>query len=232
MNTDLVNYREYRESDYSFCEALVSDAWSFDSNFRPQALADIGKYLYTMGSVAGSNFRQVAEINGSVVGFIFGYNEKLPLQKHRLQSLSSRFTIFLRLVFMRGFPFNKKRQFLNALSVHEINRTALLKRGASEIILFVVNPLHQGKGIGKQLFYDFRDFCKKNEIPSIIVETNKRGASSFYERVGFQLKGEFDSPLHDYATPNGQACLYEYQFYGTGVSVIDLVKKRKATPTG
>jgi len=44
----------------------------------------------------------------------------------------------------------------------------------------------------------------------IQVETNKNGACSYYEKLGFTLVSHFDSPLHELGTPGGQACIYEY----------------------
>ncbi len=203
-------HREYRDSDYSDCETLVDNAWGFERNFHPRELAVLGKYLYTMGSVASSNYRMVAEHNNEVVGFIFGYNERIPLPKHQLQKFSSKLAIFKRLLFMKAMKFREKLDFLDSMGIHEKNRAALLERGKSEIVLFVVHPAFHGRGIGKKLFEEFRSFCEKSKVESIIVETNKLGAASFYERIGFKLKGDFDSPLHNYVTKNGQACLYEY----------------------
>ena len=205
-----VTYRDYRESDYAYCEALVNNAWEFEKNLHPLELAVLGKYLYTMGSVAMSNYRIVAEHNNDVIGFIFGYNERVPLPKHELRKFTSNLVILRRILFMKGMTLREKFDFLNAIGTHEKNRTALLKRGTSEIILFVVHPAFHGRGIGKKLFEGFRSFCEKSRVESIIVETNKLGAASFYERIGFKLKGDFDSPLHSYVTKNGQACLYEY----------------------
>lgn len=210
MNDQSITYREYRDGDYSACESLVANAWKFDDIFSPQALADMAKFLYTMGSVAGSNFRLVAEAGNTVIGFIFGFNEAIPLQKHEIHKVSSRICILIRLLFMQNWTLKGKRAFLKTLGTHETNRSAVLKRGSSEVMLFVVHPAQQGKGIGKTLFSRFRDFCEKSNVPFVIVETNKLEASSFYERVGFRHLGDFDSPLHRYATPNGQACLYKY----------------------
>lgn len=205
-----LTFREYRDRDYPDCQALVDKAWGFEKHFHPYDLAALGKYLYTMGSVAMSNYRVVAEHDGKVVGFIFGYNEKLPLPKHELRKLSSRLAILKRILFMKGLTFREKLDFLNSMGTHEKNRTVLLKRGKSEIVLFVVHPTFQGQGIGKKLFEGFRFFCEKAKVKSIIVETNKLGAASFYERIGFMRIGDFDSPLHNYVTKNGQACLYEH----------------------
>jgi len=205
-----VSFRGYRNSDYSECETLVDNAWGFERNFHPRELAVLGKYLYTMGSVAMSNYRMVAEHENETIGFIFGYNERIPLPKHELQKFSSKLAIMKRLLFMKAMRFREKLDFLNSMGAHEKNRTTLLKRGKSEIVLFVVHPAFQSRGIGKKLFEGFRSFCEKSKVESIIVETNRLGAASFYEQIEFKLKGDFDSPLHNYVTKNGQACLYEY----------------------
>lgn len=210
MNEEHVTFRQYRNNDYSDCETLVDNAWGFEKHFHPNDLAVLAKYLYTMGSVAMSNYRIVAEHDDKVVGFIFGYNERIPLPKHELSKLSSRLAILKRLLFMKGMVLREKLDFLNAMGTHEKNRTALLKRGKSEIVLFVVHPTFQGRGIGKKLFEGFRIFCEKANVESIVVETNKLGAAGFYERIGFTRIGDFDSPLHSHVTKNGQACLYEY----------------------
>ena len=210
MNERNVAFREYRDNDYSDCEILVGNAWGFENHFRPHELAILGKYLYTMGSVAMSNYRVVAEHDGEVVGFLFGYNERIPLPKHDLRKLSSRLAILKRLLFMTGMALRDKLHFLSAIGTHEKNKSALLKRRKSEIALFVVRATFQGQGIGRKLFEGFRLFCEKSKAESIIVETNRIGAASFYERVGFSLKGDFDSPLHNHVTKGGQACLYEY----------------------
>ena len=77
-------------------------------------------------------------------------------------------------------------------------------------MLFVVGSEYQGQGFGKRLWHRFRTICEESGVSSIIVETNKLGASRFYELLGFSHLGDFDSPLHEYATRGGQACIYEY----------------------
>lgn len=163
-----------------------------------------------MGSVAMSNYHIVAEHESKIIGFIYGYNEHISLPKHELHRLSAKLAIMRRLMFMRTMRFREKVDFLSSIGIHEKNRIALLKRGKSEIVLFVVDPAFRGKGIGKKLFEGFRAFCETSQVESIIVETNRLGAASFYEQIGFKLIGDFDSPLHNCVTKNGQACLYEY----------------------
>ena len=52
--------------------------------------------------------------------------------------------------------------------------------------------------------------CVESGVKSVVVETNKLGASSFYEQIGFIHLANFNSPLHEFATKGGQACIYEY----------------------
>jgi ribosomal protein S18 acetylase RimI-like enzyme len=202
-------HRNYRESDYPQCEALVNQAWGFDDIFAPQALSDLVKYLYTKGSVLGSNYRTVVEVDGKVAGFIFGLNE---FGKKPGNSFLFGLSILWRLMLISSEKPENKQELLSAMKSHEANRTSIVKRGKSEIVLFVVSKEHQGKGFGKQLWSGFKEKCKESGVPSIIVETNKLGASGFYELLGFRHLGNFSSPLHEFATKGGQACMYEYMF--------------------
>ena len=77
-------------------------------------------------------------------------------------------------------------------------------------MLFVIDPQHQGIGSGKHLLTEFIAHCKASGVETIIVETNTEGASTFYEGMGFNLIGYFDSPLHQYVDKEGKACMYEY----------------------
>lgn len=200
--------REYQETDYSECEALVNKAWRFDQLFAAQPLCDLAKCLYTKGSILSSNYRQVVEVDGQVVGFLFGLNEhgKKP-GNHFMFGLK----ILWRFMWIKNEKPNGNLALLSALKVHEQNRTSIHTRGKSEIVLFVVSEEYQGQGLGKRLWNGFKQHCQEGGVPSIFVETNYLGASSFYELLGFRRLGTFYSPLHDVVTPNGQACLYKYE---------------------
>ncbi|NOX91584.1 MAG: GNAT family N-acetyltransferase [Gammaproteobacteria bacterium] len=201
-----VSFRDYIDSDYESCEALVNDAWKFDLHFKPQDLSNVAQYMYTKGSVTGSNFKRVVEIDGKVTGFIFGLNEMSPKpEREALFELK----ILKRIVCIKGMAFRDKKKLLRAINSHELNRSKIAGKGKSEIILFVVDPACQGIGIGKKLLSAFITQCKSSGVKSVIVETNKLGASSFYEGIGFRHMGNFYSPLHEYATKDGQACMYE-----------------------
>lgn len=203
-----VLFRDYRDSDYEGCENLVNNAWKFDDNFRPQELSDVTKCMYTKGSVIGSNYRKVVAINGKIIGFIFGLNEMTSKPK---KEVLFGLSIFWRILCLKGMGVRDKKKLLDAINTHEVNRSKIVGRGKSEIVLFVIDQNYQGVGNGKRLLSEFITHCKNSDVKSIIVETNTLGASSFYEGVGFKHVGDFDSPLHEYAVKSGQACMYEYR---------------------
>jgi len=200
--------RNYESKDYYQCECLVNEAWEFDAHFKPQALASIAKQIYTKGSEINSNYMQVAEIDGHVAGFIFGLNENHPKPK---SDLLFSLKIIVKLILVKPTLPTSRKEILNAFKTHEINRAELVDRGKSEIVLFVVGKKFKGCGLGRKLWSGFLAHCQENSVKSIIVETNQNGAAGFYERLGFELIGYFKSPVHALVTPEGDACMYEYQ---------------------
>jgi ribosomal protein S18 acetylase RimI-like enzyme len=202
-----VIFRNYKIKDYAQCESLVNEAWGFDKNFKPQGLADIAKEIYTKGSEINSNFRRVVEKDGKVVGFIFGLNKKGKNPKGKL--IFGLKTLW-KLLQIKPIQPRTRKELLSAFQVHEENRSKLVGSSNSEIVLFVVSKQYKGRGLGKRLWYEFLSNCQESSVESIIVETNRDGASTFYELLGFKIVGDFESPVHRFASPNGQACMYEF----------------------
>ncbi|WP_442903720.1 GNAT family N-acetyltransferase [Gilvimarinus sp. 1_MG-2023] len=78
----------------------------------------------------------------------------------------------------------------------------------NEAVLLVVKSGYQGSEIGKKLWLRIKKACSADSQEQILVETNKKGAGKFYEKLGFKHYMDFDSPLHKLATPSSQACIY------------------------
>ena len=202
-----INYRRFKKKDYCSCEDLVNDAWGFDKLFKSESLRTIAKYLYTKGSLVSSNYQYVAVHQEVVVGFIFGFNSSLSKDRLSAIGLGLKATIDLN---FKKMDKEEKCNFIDIIKKHQINRAKVISDKNNEIVLFVVSPKFQSKGIGTRLWQGFSDFCSCSSSSSIQVETNKAGASTFYERLGFHHRVDFDSPLHNLATEGGQACIYEY----------------------
>ncbi|MBN2486724.1 MAG: GNAT family N-acetyltransferase [Bacteroidales bacterium] len=202
-----IEIRSFKQHDYDRCEELVNEAWHFDEIIRDKILNKTALRIYTAGGLCSGNMNLVAVDKGRVVGFLFGFNH--------LAKIKPQGRIKLAIEAIISFNFKKmdkleRNKFLQALAVHNKNRTLVEPGKASEICLFVVSQDFRGKNIGTKLWEKFRDACIATGVKRIRVETNKLGASSYYEKQGFIPAGDFDSPLHELATPGGQACMYEY----------------------
>ena len=202
-----INIRNFEQHDYDRCEELVNEAWHFDKIFTDKNLSKIALRIYTKGGLCSGNMNLVAVDQGRVIGFLFGFN--------LLAKTKPRGRIKLALDAIFSFNFKKmdkveRNKFIKAITNHNKNRNIIEPEKASEICLFVVSQEIQGKKVGTKLWEKFRDACIASGVNRIRVETNKLGASSYYEKQGFTLASNFDSPLHALATPGGQACMYEY----------------------
>jgi ribosomal protein S18 acetylase RimI-like enzyme len=194
-------YRNYNQDDYAACEQLVSDAWHFDQLFQPTDLYWFARYVYTCGSITGSNFKKVIEHDGEVIGFIMGRNEKCALKGGSLSLIGLNLRILKRLFTLSGIGFKQKLAFLKKINQHEIARHKIQPRGTSEINLLVIHSDYQKRGIGQHLVHQFIDYCRESAADRIIVEANVVQASKFYKKMGFELIGEFESPLHALTSP-------------------------------
>jgi len=201
-----VVYRKYTRSDYKRCEELVEQVWSLSKVFNTPGLSTIAKLGYTKGSLEMSNYKMVAVADNKVEGFIFGLNEN---KKIFPVNFYFRLSVLWKLFSIKGDK-TERDALLRALKTHKKNRSKIVQRGESEILLFVVSDEFQGKGCGKQLWCGFKDDCVSTGVESIVVSTNKGGASSFYETIGFTHLGDFNSPLHDIAQWQGQPCFYKF----------------------
>lgn len=199
--------RKINRRDYQYCEQLVQKVWHFDSIFESTALREIASLGYTKGSLEGSNFAQVVELNGKVAGFLFGKNDNM---------VHLKFYLFFKIAMLWKlfrFPGDKfpRNELLAALKTHVENRSRVVEQGRSEILLFVVDPDFQGRGVGQLLWASFRDYCVDSGVDSIYVSTNTSEATGFYEHIGFTHLGDFMSPLHEIAQWPGTPCMYEFR---------------------
>jgi ribosomal protein S18 acetylase RimI-like enzyme len=202
-----INIRNFEHHDYDRCEELVNEAWYFDKVFSDKNLSKTALRFYTKAGLCSGNMNLVAVDQGKVVGFLFGLNILAKSKPRGKIKLALDAFISFNVKKMDKIERNK---FIKALTDHHKNRTVIEPGTESEICLFVVSQDLRGKNIGTKLWEKFRDSCITSGVKRIRVETNKLGASSYYEKQGFTLVNNFYSPLHEIATPDGQACMYEY----------------------
>ncbi len=113
--------RQCSDKDYARCEELVNQAWSFDNTFQPKALSAVAKKIYTQGSIDESTYRSVAELDGQVVGLIFGMNEH---QYRKRLHLGLRLSIVWKILRIKESK-PEKKDLITVMAAHEKNRSEL-----------------------------------------------------------------------------------------------------------
>ena len=202
--------RKFRTEDFDKCVEIVNDVWDFDGRFHPAQLSNLFKRVYVGGSLSASNFAIVVVKDIAVKGFLFGKCGSKNLLRSEFSGFKGSLHFLLQLLFVKGVGLKKKFFYLNMMAEHEKNRRKVEPTRENEVNLFAVTPKTQGKGYGRLLMSAFIDYCKSQNINRITLDTDKECNYGFYEHFGFNVKGEFYSPLQkEYSGKSGDSYVYE-----------------------
>ena len=205
--------RDLQHKDISFCIDIINSIWDFDSRFLPQELSNLLKNYYIKGSLGDSNFAVVVTEDFNVRGFLFGRCGRAPCFKTEYSGLLGGFRFLWQLLSVRTVALSRKLHFLRIAYSHERNRKQIPVNKTNEVCLFAIGTSTQGKGYGKQLMNAFIDHCKKENASAVSLETDLSSNFGFYEHFGFELRGEFFSPLQmEYSGSSGKTFVYELRF--------------------
>ena len=194
---DIVSTRAYRDNDRDRCVALSVEAWPKMSAALPGgAAADFWAILVDLAHDY-ADWREVACVSDSVVGFIFGRS---------VRSSSPRESIGFGWRFLSGmYNVARKSSFADMIPVFCACVLSELKiqfknpSCDSEVAFLVVDSEHRGKGVGKRLLRMFIDHARSNGRRSISVYTTDPGCNwGFYEALGFEKAVEFDDDVGTY----------------------------------
>ncbi len=201
--------RPYQDDDYEACCEIVEQAWDFAGHLHPKSVADFGTRLYTIGSLGGSNYAVVVEETGTVVGFLFGRAGRATRSRTPYRGLRGGLRLLGEFISLRGLTTGQKWRWFQAIRRHQINRARLGVRVKDEVTLFAVGKAARGKGYGGELMTSFVNHCRQLGIELIVVETDSDSSYGFYDSFGFEVVGEFDSPMNElFMGSRGRSWLY------------------------
>lgn len=181
-----VEYREFRDQDFSQIVDVMRNTWELSPEMRESALLESEYSL--LGILANMTFSQIAFVDGRPVGILIGTSrdqiqqgekkkqylalrdqKKAEIKKHRLDG-----TAFCHMY----FAFYDK-----------IHDKMLRKTGTSypsELALFVLLQEQRGKGIGRHLFESFAEDLQKKQVSRFYVRTDGMCNYGFYEHMGMK----------------------------------------------
>ena len=182
-------FREVNKNDYSDLKTLINDAWHFEKYINDPNSVEHMLNANMHLALSAQNYTQAAELNGKVVGFIYGRVDGRRIPPKNLAHLPHILFHGACLLLKSHRERKLIRGFLNLVRVyiklHKNTRTEY----DGELVFFVVSSKCRGKGIGKQLLNNYLDYCRQNSVKNIYVYTDTNCNYNFYDFNGFNPKG-------------------------------------------
>ena len=206
-----VIYRDLNTKDYEKIKELIKDAFQFENFIKEPKLLEMSLDMYLQETLATTSFYKVAEKDGNVIGFIFGYANK---DENNMGTFEYK-------------PNLDEKEITSLMQIDE-NKSALedfekisiayknLIKGCEEnfqggINLFVVSPESRGLGVGKTLINSLYSYMKDQAVNSMYLFTDTRCNYGFYDSQNFKRIKESPVSFNSLDT-NLTAFLYEYKF--------------------
>jgi ribosomal protein S18 acetylase RimI-like enzyme len=193
-----LDFRAFRGDDAPECSQFAAEAWPILSALVPAE--DVVKFMraYVEVSRLASTWREVARISERVVGFLFG---RINADYTRITVLKAFFfclIIGVKVILGRyghlARPLTFLKKFMRATL--KVQRNA--PRSDAEVVLFVVDSKHRGKGIGTALMDRFVSAAKDKKTKVIMLSTDPLSNWKFYEKYGFKRYSTFEDDLNSY----------------------------------
>ena len=168
------------EKDFSELTAMIMEAWPEVLNAsEPEKVRTARAATYLQHNLLHADFALKAVEQDVIAGFIIGRTEGDE----------------------RVFPEEMTRARMHqAMSItgekKEIpDEEDPLKKGMSpdhdsEVMLLIVSPSFQGRGIGRKLVEAYVDFCTEKGRKAVYLVTDTLCGFGFYEKLGFRKEGE------------------------------------------
>ncbi|WP_420348211.1 GNAT family N-acetyltransferase [Pelagibius sp.] len=192
-NKNTPQLRSFRFTDLPKCYEIVALSFGVSERVSPHILANFLAKLYVESSVIESSKAFGLEVDGEVVGFLFGRLPDEPLFQGRYSGFFGKLTMVGELLFLKGVSLVSKWTWLKNVIEHDRRSPDL---GAKcEVTLFAISPAAQGLGGGRILLEAFIDHCVTNDQSDLYLETDTSSNFRFYKHLGFKHIDSFNSPI-------------------------------------
>ncbi len=197
-----VSFRTYKRVDKNICCEMMRNTWMYE-RFFPNTKNPMNLYKFMLSNyLYESDYTEIAvsldeNNNETVLGFLFGQTKNISLGKKILHFL---FMVKVSVLWLLGAYGNRTDilELLKKMKEDEEVMFADISADDAHMHLFFTEEQARGLGIGKQLLVHFEDYCKKNDISSIVLITDTDCNYGFYDHIGFERikeqKGCFGVP--------------------------------------
>lgn len=190
-------FRQFGADDMDACSRLAWDAWVAGSDKNDEFANPLVMEGYVRTFLVRSNWAEVAHDSHGVFGLLFGRIGSLK-DKAGSGPLASK------LGMIPQFLFGIHGQQVSPIVIWHFFLTELkvlmnMPRSDAEVNLIIVDPKHQGMGLGKKLMERFIGAAKDARCRLVTLYTDDQASNwRFYEVIGFRRVATFHDGLTSY----------------------------------
>ncbi len=180
-----ITYRSFENKDINALIELCNLAWSFKDYTTNETTRKALVKTDAYGALMGSNYSIIAYENDNPAGILIGQNKHFlnifRKLKYRLMFWGSLF----KLMFIHKDAKDALNNFRKIDRSYQKLYKKMNKKYQSEVVLFIVHPSMQGKGVGKTLMNRFIEQCKEKNFDRFYLFTDTSCNYGFYDHFGF-----------------------------------------------
>lgn len=178
----MIKFRNFQNTDATYLAELIARTWNYNELTNEKVAIQMAN-VFMYSCLANQTFTRVAQENGQILGVIMGKKIKdfKPTSNYSMKLFSS---IIKLLASKEGRIVAKTFSSIMRIDQLLLNKANNTYEG--ELAFFAVDPAHQGRGVGNNLFRSFDEYCKQESIDNFYLFTDTSCNYQFYEHRGMQ----------------------------------------------
>ncbi len=195
---DKLEFKKMPKEAKPVFENILEKIWSYNEYTDNEVIRNAFIKTDVHRSLFESDYKEVAYVNGELAGVAFARTSSL---KSSLNVYDYVMYVYYALKLKVYSKESRKllKHFKNMYKAYKTLDKQKSKTLKIELILFMVNPVYQRKGLGKKLIERFEKRLRQKGKSHYYLFTDSQCTVAFYDANGYHLEGEttIQEPLKD-----------------------------------
>lgn len=205
-------FRNVKSEDFNKIKTMMEDAWKYQEMFEENFMGEIVVDAFLNEVLHNSSYGQVAEMNGEVVGVIFG---RVSSEKPNLRMLETHMGEQVRDVLTASKE--DQESYINYYETTNRAHKTLMgnkeKEYDSSIELFLVEEKARGYRIGSTLLEGLENYFNQHNAKKVYLYTDTECNYRFYDYKNFNQAEKWMPNISSKGYPEGFTYyLYEKEY--------------------
>lgn len=191
-----IQFNPYTSKDATALYTLCESAWSFRDYTTNEATRKSLVKVDAYGALMGTDYQELAWVDNQPAGVLIGQSKTVLSGIKNLKYRALFWGVLFKLYFIHKDAKDALKNFRKVDKAYQKLYKSLKKQYNAEVILFIVHPSMQGKGVGKTLMNRYVKHCKNRGYKRFYLFTDTSCNYGFYDHYGFNYIGTESVNLH------------------------------------